>query len=274
MKPYYEIAEREIGVSGDVLDQVYLDLTSDRYLDLNSDLKIERRDKAPDEGPRVLRRQRPATAFCAVPGEPGLHFYSIGDFYEEIVRGLDYLYERLGKKMYSGDPKRQATSEYYYSGGGELFPVTCHDSAVRAAKLIIGQGEGFGGGIYDKENELAHYYRFQQLLEGKYYQAGDKPDKPTGPPLKVDWAAVYPIKKDARLSDYAGSSELHAAAAAFNKSYADILAFLTSAFSGKPQLLLEAVPRMFRLRDRMTQLIHVPIPGMVGVNATPTFEVG
>jgi choline dehydrogenase-like flavoprotein len=37
LKPCYEMAEREIGVSGDASDQVYLDVATDRYCDLASD---------------------------------------------------------------------------------------------------------------------------------------------------------------------------------------------------------------------------------------------
>lgn len=70
-----------------------------------------------------------------------------------------------------------------------------------------------------------------------------------------------------------GNGELYQAALAFNQSYAQFLALLTKTFNGQPQLLLEAVPQMFRLRERITQLIHNPIPGKEGVNAAPTFEV-
>jgi hypothetical protein len=257
---------------------------------LQNFLQIERPGKAPNEASRVLPRERPGkapgeasrgtsqrrtggTILCAVPGEPGMHFYSIGEFYEEIVRGLRYLREKLGSKMFTGDPSRQITSEFYYSSGGKLFAVTDLESAVAAANLILEQGEGFGGGIYNDAHELAHYYRFEQLGLGKYYQAGDKPGAPSGPPVEVDWDATYPIKKNARLSDYPDGSELRAAAVAFNQVYAGILALITAAYNGKPQLLMEAVPEMFRLRNRMTQLINNPIPGMDGVNAAPTFEV-
>lgn len=62
-------------------------------------------------------------------------------------------------------------------------------------------------------------------------------------------------------------------AKAFNDEYAGILALLTTAFNGRPNLLQEAVPRMFQLRNRITQLMHNPIPGMEGVYAAPTFEL-
>ncbi|MGD0800812.1 MAG: ferritin-like protein, partial [Terracidiphilus sp.] len=240
-------------------------------------LKIERPGKAPDEGHRIVSRKRAgATPLGVCPGVADLHFYSIGEFYEEIERGLEYLsaqYKKEGKELFIGDPARQVTPEFYYSGGGELFAVTDIETARAAIHLIIGQGEGIGWEIYNTENELAHYFRFQQLQLGKYYQAGDKPDAPTGPPVNVDWDAVYPMKTNARLADYAGSSELHDAAVAFNQGYAEFLALLTAAYNGNPKLLLDAVPKMFTLRNKINQLIHNPIPGLDGVNAAPTFEI-
>jgi Ferritin-like len=253
-------------------------------------LQIERPGQAPAEKHRIVaQRARPAAAaspsgpgsqvagevLAAVPGEPGLKFYSIGEFYEEINRGLNYLEDQArerGETIFTGDPARQATPEYYYSGGGEIIPVTSRDTAVRALTLIAEQGEGLGGGIYDAEDELAHYYRFEQLKLQRYYQQGDKPGTPTGPPLTVDWQAAYPVKEDPRLRDYPKDSELRAAATEFNEQYAGFLATLTKAYNGQPGLLLEAVWEMFRIRDTMTRLIRNPIPGRPGLNAGPTFE--
>jgi hypothetical protein len=237
-------------------------------------LKIERPAKAPSEQVRLVPRSRShAQLLAASPSRPGVQYYSIGEFYAAIADGLKYLYDEYGDRLFSGDRRHQVTPEYFYSGGGELIPVTGLDSALDALDLIAAQGEGLGGGIYDSEGELAHFYRFQQLDIGRYYQQGDLPGCPTGPLLDIDWDAVYPVQKDARLEYYPEGSELYAAAAEFNESYADFLSFLTRAYTGHPDFLLEAVWRMFRLRDGMTRLIHNPIPGRHGMHAAPTFEL-
>jgi Ferritin-like len=237
-------------------------------------LKIERPARAPNPDSQLVPRARPHyQLLAAVPDESGMQYYSIGEFYAEIDRGFVYLDEHERDALFCGDPARQVTSEYYFSGGGEIIPVDGLDSARSAIRLISEQGEGFGGGIYDEEGELAHYYRYQQILKRRYYQTGDKPGVPTGPELDTDWEAVYPVKTNPRLVDYPDGSELHAAAQAFNQQYAEFLRFLTQAYTGSPQLLIQAVQEMFRLKDRMTRLIHNPIPGDGGVNAGPTFEV-
>jgi hypothetical protein len=237
-------------------------------------LQIERPRKTPGEQHRLVHRNVPkARRLLAVPDQPSMQYYSIGEFYAEIGRGFQYLRREMGDALFSGDPSRQVTKEYFYSGGGALITVTDLASAEAAIRLISEQGEGYDGGIYDSQRELAHYYRFEQLLLGRYYLAGDKPGQPTGPSLSVDWDASYPIKQDAHLADYPVGSELSDAAVAFNRAYANFLRLLTEAFAGRSDLMIEAVTVMFQLRDLMTQLVHNPIPGLDGVNAAPTFEM-
>jgi hypothetical protein len=89
----------------------------------------------------------------------------------------------------------------------------------------------------------------------------------------VDWNAVYPVKTDVSIDDFPEGSELRAAAVAFNRRYAEFLAYLTRAYNGAPELLASAVVEMLRLRYAMQQLMRNPIPGQEGVNGGPTFEV-
>lgn len=237
-------------------------------------LQIERPKEAPDEQSRLVHRSaRKGRRLAVAPDEPSMQYYSIGEFYAEIGRGFRHLHKEMGDTLFSGDPARQVPKEYFYSGGGTLLTVTDLASAEAAIRLISEQGEGHGGQIYDHQRELAHYYRFEQLMLGRYYLSGDKPGQPTGPDLSVDWDSAYPIKQDAHLADYPVGSELSDAAVAFNRAYAEFLGLLTKAFAGRPDLLIEAVTVMFRLRDLMTQLVHNPIPGLDGVNAAPTFEI-
>jgi hypothetical protein len=236
-------------------------------------LKIERPAEAPSESARFVARKTNQNALNKSPLGPDLHYFSIGEFYEEIRRGFDYLHALYGDEMFSGAPAKQVTAEYFYSGGGKLFPVTDLCSAQKAINLIIEQGEGFGGGIYNDETELAHFYRFEELKFEQHYQKGDKPHSPTGPVFRVEWDKVYNFKKNAKLCDYPAGSELHMAAIAFNEGYSLFLALLTDAFNGMPELLMKAVPQMFSLRNSILRLIHNPIPGCDGLNAAPTFEM-
>ena len=251
---------------------------------LDTFLCIERPKKAPTPEKRMIAKGTRKMAFTMRhPQDPKqeLMYYSIGEFYEAIAGGLRTLSKgKGGSSLFCGKAENQAGPEYFYSGGGALMEVKDLDTALAAIDTIITQGEGFDQGVFNNKGELAHDFRFEQLKLGRYYLAKnaegkpDTPGHPTGPELKVDWDAIYPSKVDARLDDYNNYPELHAAAVAFNREYFCFLRLLTKAYNGQPSLLLtEAVPRMFALRNLMLQLIHVPLPGMTGVNAAPTFEM-
>jgi len=235
--------------------------------------KIERPGRAPDAGARLVRTSdsggRP---LVSSPTAEGMHFYSIGEFYAEIIEGLEQVAAE-DPGLFRGNPAAQVGPEYFYSGGGTVIVVSDLDSARRALAFIAAQGEGLDSGMYDAEGELAHYYRFRQLQLGRYYQVGDRPDAPTGPRLAISWDDVYRVKVSARLADYPAGSELARVARDFNEDYGAFLALLTRAFNGRPCLLLDAVCDMFRLRDGFTRLIRNPLPGSDGLHAAPTFEI-
>jgi len=235
---------------------------------LDTFLKIESPSHVPEGSATVVAQESSSGLASAADGG---RFVTIGEFYRNIQFTFESLYDELGQKLFSGDPNRQISSEYYYSGGGKLFPVTDFYSTVRAIELIVDQGEGLTNSVCDSDGELAHYYRFDQLRLGQYYQCSDAPGHPSGPALKVDWNAVYPIGTDLRLADYESLPEVKRAAMAFNHSYAKFLSILTEAYTGRPQLLREAVPTMFRFRDGFLQLVHHPL--LNSQNAGPTFEI-
>jgi hypothetical protein len=102
-------------------------------------LKIERPREAKTKEARFVRTDRagPAALLQMTPGE-GMRYFSIGEFYSEIQRGLVYLQEQ-GEDLFVGDHRRQITPEYYYSGGGHVIVVTDMESARAAIRLIAEQ---------------------------------------------------------------------------------------------------------------------------------------
>jgi Ferritin-like len=236
--------------------------------------RIERPSKAPVTRSRLVTSDTGHPGrhrLMASPTAAGMHFYSIGEFYEEIVEGLETLAADPG--LFCGHESRQVGPEYFHSGGGVVIPVHDLDSARRALRFIGTQGEGLDRGLYDADGELAHFYRFRQLQLGRYYERGDQADSPSGPKLHVDWDEVYDVKVSARLADYPPESELAAAAAAFNADYGEFLALLTNAYNGQPHLLHDAIWYMFRLRDGFNRLVRNPLPGSDRLHAAPTFEI-
>ncbi|PIL21743.1 hypothetical protein P775_02905 [Puniceibacterium antarcticum] len=240
-------------------------------------LRIERPadlDHGEKGGRTITRKKARGTVKAGHVGpETEEHFFSIGEFYKAIEDGLDRLHADMGEALFCGNPASQIGPEYYYSGGGGLIAVTDLASAKAALDLIAEQGEGVTDTIFDEDGEIAHYYRFQQLLLGRYYRAGDARDKPTGGPVPVDWKAVYPIKTNARLDDFTKGSDLREAALEFNSTYAIFLARLTCAFQGAPEEFIPAVGDMFHIKELFHRLMRQSIRGTEGLNGAPTFEI-
>lgn len=248
---------------------------------LETFLKIERPSMpGPVEGARAIlasqTHSRKHAHLGRHPEDDDFKYYSIGEFYAAIEAGIDELERQAnaeGRTIFTGKPDRQVTSEYYYSGGGRLFEVVDLRSARDAIQLIIEQGEGETRLPHGKFGELAHFYRFQQLKLGQYYQPTDNvPGQPTGPTFSVDWSAIYAFPSDLTLDAFPAGSELRAMAEAFNSGYREFLGLLNRAYNGERALLLEAVPRMFEFRNQIQALIRNPLPGTTW-HAAPTFQI-
>lgn len=209
-------------------------------------------------------------------------YATIGQFYRAIDQALVRLCDDLGEaSLFSGDPARQVTDTLYYGGAGRIIAVTDMASARRALSEIVEQGEGLDhGSIFDgdkdmfhpERDEVGHYFRFQELLLGRRWVAGDTPSSgPSGDPVTVDWSAVAPMRVDPRVADFPAGSPARAAAEAFNISYCTVLQLLERTFDGVPTLLAIATGAMYGLKQQMIELIRLD-SGDGRTTAGPSFE--
>ena len=141
--------------------------------------------------------------------------------------------------------------------------------------MIVDQGEGDvktpgPGEKFDPEGELAHFYRFKELSEGHEYTKGDSPDKPTGPPIILDFEAILPMKPNLRAEQLSG--ELREEAEAFNATYTRLLGQIQEAIDGDPKVLFGAYRTMVNLHGAAEALLKKPLNDGSGFNAGPTFE--
>ena len=113
-------------------------------------------------------------------------YETIGQFYRAIEDGVKVLCETLGEtQVFCGDPARQMTPETFdYRGSGRIVPVYDLASALAAIDEIEEQGEGLKHAevwdgdrdmFHPEREEVAHYFRFMEIKQGRSYQRGDTP---------------------------------------------------------------------------------------------------
>ncbi|MFB7620475.1 ferritin-like protein [Kitasatospora sp. NPDC056181] len=242
---------------------------------------------SPEALSTFLRIEQPKAMTPAA--EQGSGWTSIGQFYDTIREGLEYLIRTLGHdRVFTREkPGHQVGPEDFYNSGGEVFPVDGRNSALEALETITEQGEGVHDTIWNSNNrfgeqpELAHYFRFNEIYTGRSYGPDDRPkDQPSGPLIDVTWDDAYPIHGDSKVADYKrfeATSAVYEQAVAFNSRYAVLLCYLDSAFNGRPRDMALAIPTMLELRDRAGQLYRNPHPdpeqAALGRFASATFEL-
>jgi hypothetical protein len=206
-------------------------------------------------------------------------YHTIGQFYDAIEDGLKRLAGELGPALFSGSPQRQVDPvRWYYGGGGKPVVVTDLKSALAALNEIKAQGEGLPHSVFDDhapfgKQELAHYFRFEQLRQGRFYRPEDSPKSgPTGDYLPLQWDAVLPMRANPRMQDYEDQPEVHALMRRFNLGYTALLRALHTAFNGQPSMLFEAVPLMYPLKYQAQALMRVPCGDGSGETVGPSFE--
>lgn len=222
--------------------------------------------------------ERPSAADSPAQDEG---YATIGQFYLAIDEALVALSAELGEAaLFCGDPSRQVTDALYYGGSGRILAVTDLASARLALAEIVEQGEGLDhASVFDgdtdmfhpEREEVAHYFRFEELLEGRAYARGDTPASgPTGPPVEVDWSAVQPMRVDSQVADHAPGTPARVAVEAFNASYCRVLQLLERTFDGVPTLLSIATGAMYGIRQQMVELIR--LDNGDGTTVGPSFE--
>lgn len=206
-------------------------------------------------------------------------FATIGDFYTAIIDKLCTLKPPVGR------PERQVSDPRWYPAD-ELFPVTSVDEAVAGLRIIIEQGEGTQAeGTHDDapsssspspidpEGDVAHYYRFAEIVYGHSLVAIPEPPgwSFAGDPVPLHAAGIYDLVADAKACDYPRNSRARVLADEFNASYTRLLASLHRVFNGEPDQLSMALALMVEMRLVGEKLVATRVPG-TDAHAAPTFE--
>ena len=158
------------------------------------------------------------------PSPPGAapeadRYETIGQFYEAIERGFRHLCEGLGEDaLFSGKPERQITDVLPVRRVGShrrrsrpCFRSPGTDRDRRAGRRLGAERHRDGDHqlFHADRNEVAHYYRFEELKLGRRYQQGDTASSgPTGEAVEVAWDAVHPMRPNPRVADSPPGSQV------------------------------------------------------------------
>lgn len=206
---------------------------------------------------------------------------TIGEFYAGIFTLLEELDAATPGALFSGDPARQLEADYFWAGGGAITAVRDLATAKQALATVIEQGEGawpWSQAAFAKTAgeplAMGHYYRFSEIFHERHYLDTDDPrGAPSGPPLEVDYTGVYPIRSNAKASDYPAVSRAAALNDAFNSRYTMMIRQLEEAVNGHPKELYTAIMNgMHGMTSTARELMVTPVDAGGGETGCPTFE--
>jgi hypothetical protein len=192
---------------------------------------------------------------------------TIGEYYNNLDNALSNL------PPSAWTPNRnQMTDDQYFQG--QIFPVNSYTDAHQAIQDIVSEGEGSptANSPLDFQNELAHFFRFEEMYKNQVLVKADNPLKfAWGPPLGIDWNAVYPAISDPESRDFSGDPPAaQAAQAACNDAFTTMVDELRSAFNGEQGRLGNAISAMFGLRMAALHALITPLADGTSV-AGPSF---
>lgn len=197
---------------------------------------------------------------------------TIGQFYGLIRAQII----AAGEAIFTGRPDRQVEHDL---GSDESIAVTNVAKACAAIDLIVEQGEGTPTTPLDEEDELAHYYRFAEIVNGRRLVRvpNPPPDAPpdelysySGEAIGFDPAGVQPVPTSPQASSWAAGTPARRACDTFNYTYTSLLRALHDTVNGTPSLLGAAVGLMESCKLQAIELMAMQLDD--GSHAAPTFE--
>ncbi|MDQ0464989.1 hypothetical protein QO010_002773 [Caulobacter ginsengisoli] len=168
---------------------------------------------------------------------------TIGEFYTRLDA---YLATLPASDWHAG--RNQIDDNQYFMG--QLFDVNGYPDAHKAIEQIISEGEGASNSPLDFQQEVAHFYRFEEVFRN---QVLTKDPNPKGyawtGTLGVDWKAVYPAIIDPASHDFSHDPPAaRAAQKACDAAFSRMVRELQLAVTGHEGHLGLAVRAMFDLR--------------------------
>lgn len=192
---------------------------------------------------------------------------TIGQFYGKIAQQISELSKN--ENIFTGSPSKQLP---HWRLPLNNIAVTDEESALRAINMIVEQGEGTKASPLDQGLELAHYYRFSEIVHGRKLiaQPGEPGYAYTGEVIAFAPAGVSPVISNPATTPYPPGTRAAFLNDTFNYTYTSLLKSLHRMFNGEPSLLGTSIALMESLKTQAFDLMSTEIAP--GQNAGPTFE--
>jgi hypothetical protein len=198
------------------------------------------------------------------------HKLTIGWFYGEIAKALERLDGEPGVDLWTGDRSRQLE---HWRQAGEIVVVHDLTTAKRALNEIVEQGEGTSPiNPDDGYNEVAHYYRFEEIVRGRRIVLEKDGYSFTGPPVRFDQDGVWPMIDDPSASRLPSDSLARRRSDELDQTYWALLAVLHQSFDGSPDRIGDAIELMFSLEVAARRLVQMPVAPGSALTAGPAFR--
>jgi Ferritin-like len=235
------------------------------YVDMTG-IEVDPSGNVIDKGRAADAAEQLAAHLTGVEHEP----LTIGWFYQQIGKAI----VELGDEIFTGSPALQMTPEIYTGAPGNVYAITGTTDALLALQEIERQGEGTPGTdpTDGPRHELAHYFRFKEIVEGRrMIETSPGVWEFAGPTIEFDPAGVLPMADNPDTGSLPAGSQVRSAATLCDRTYGDLLRALHRTFNGSPETLGPAVGLMFSLEVQARELMTMQISADAG-NAGPAFQ--
>ena len=196
--------------------------------------------------------------------------YTIGWFYDEIERSLTRLAER--DQITFGHADEQVTG--WRAGPGRLFAIQSLHDARRAIHEIKRQGEGTSSlDPDDGDRELAHYYKFAEIVHGRRLVRHGREYSYTGDVVPFDEDGVFPMADDPNVGRLPAGSRAAILQQQFAETYQALLHGLHRTWNGEPRHIDQSVGLMYSLDLAARALMVTPLDDKSPLTAGPSFQL-
>jgi hypothetical protein len=185
-------------------------------------------------------------------------FATIGQFYTALAEKI----MELGSGAFTGDPDWEVIADGWFSKE-ENFKISDPETACMALSIIVKQGEGTPEAPVDPDGEIAHYYRFSEIVKGRKLVKDDGVEQGwsfSGEPVVLDTNGIWNMEDDPKAANYPQGTRARRLADKFNHSYTKLLNALNAAFNGAPEQMDAAIGLMYELRLLAQDVLATPTP--------------